>query len=397
MSIVDFLIDESKWKSFLEYKNTKYIKTSEYKVLEDYINNKKYMNICGKIANNNYSFSIPNKKYINKNNSNKKRIVYTYNKEENIILKMMQYLLNEYDYLLCDNCYSFRRTLSSKKAFKYITNHSENKYGYKLDISNYFNSINTDILLKILKNKIDDKDYNFFKKIITNKKVYDRGELIEENIGAIAGCPISCFLSNIYLSELDEYFKDDIYARYADDIIIFDNDIESLNKKKEYIHNFLNTRYLTINKTKEEFIDKNQSFNFLGFNYNKGVISISPHTIYKMKKKLKRKAKRLRMWAGNKEISFDKGAIALINIFNYKFFYEKKNKELNWSIWYFPIINDINGLKEIDHYFESSIRYIIIGKFKNSNKWKVPYSKLKKLGYRSLVNEYYKNKKTTSK
>ena len=48
-------------------------------------------------------------------------------------------------------------------------------------------------------------------------------------------------------------------------------------------------------------------------------------------------------------------------------------------------------LSKDNRYFQDKLRYIITGKNRKSNKWKVPYSVLKKYGYKSLVNEYYKN------
>lgn len=395
MSVIDFLIDDNNWIEYLNYKNNQFITKKEYKELNEFISNKKYIDITSKIVNNTYTFSIPKKVYINKNKSSKKRIVYKYNKEEVIILKMIQYLMNEYDYLLCKNCYSFRREINSKDAFYFISKNNYNKYGYKLDIKNYFNSIPTNRLLEILKNSLDKKDYLFFYKLLSNNKVIDKNNLISENKGAMAGCPISCFLSNIYLADLDKHFENEIYARYADDIIIFNDNYDELINQIEYIHNFLKSKGLCINSDKEEYINKNEEFNFLGFKYYQRNISLANHTVYKMKHKLKRKAKALRRWAKRKNIDYYKACKAYIKIFNYKFFYENKNKELNWSLWYFPVINNTDDLKIIEQYFLENIRYIITGKYSKSNKWKVPYYKIKELGYISLVNKYYKYKNRT--
>lgn len=393
MSIVDFIIDDKKWDEFLEYKNTKYVPIKEYNLIKKFIASREYRNIACLIHNHKYKFSIPRKKYINKNKSQKKRIIYQYSYEENIILKMVQYLTYEYDYIFSDNCYSFRKKRTSKDAFHIIKRNCKNMYGYKLDIKNYFNSIPTQKLLNKLKERINHNDYIFFKNILSDNKVNYNGNIQTENKGAIAGCPISCFLSNLYLNDLDYHFKEDVYIRYADDIIIFNKDKNELEKQILYIKYFLKEHDLLINEEKILYINKSEPFSFLGFYYNNGIISIAPHTVKKIKKKMKRKAKALRRWAKRKKLDYDKGAKSLINIFQYKFFYKEKNKELNWSLWYFPTINTANELKIIDEYFQNCIRYVITGKWNKSNKWVVPYSKLKDLGYISLVNEYYKYKK----
>ncbi|MBQ7265599.1 MAG: hypothetical protein IJS61_05820 [Firmicutes bacterium] len=81
---------------------------------------------------------------------------------------------------------------------------------------------------------------------------------------------------------------------------------------------------------------------------------------------------------------------AFIKRFNKKFYYKNENRELSWSRWYFDIINTDVSLREIDRYFLSMVRYINTGKHNKKN-YKLKYETIKSLGYRSLVNEYYKN------
>ena len=78
----------------------------------------------------------------------------------------------------------------------------------------------------------------------------------------------------------------------------------------------------------------------------------------------------------------------MIRKFNTKF-YSCKNSELSWKYWYFPVINTSETLKIVDEYLQQYIRYIYTGKHNKKNYKLVPYSKLKRLGYKSLVHEYY--------
>jgi hypothetical protein len=48
-------------------------------------------------------------------------------------------------------------------------------------------------------------------------------------------------------------------------------------------------------------------------------------------------------------------------------------------------------LKEIDHYLQQNIRYLSTGKHSKAN-YRTDYAKLKQLGYRSLVKEYFEGK-----
>ena len=81
----------------------------------------------------------------------------------------------------------------------------------------------------------------------------------------------------------------------------------------------------------------------------------------------------------------------LINHFNKKFFENDDNDGLTWSRWFFPVINQTDGLKEIDHYLQQNIRYLSTGKHSKAN-YRTDYAKLKQLGYRSLVKEYFEGK-----
>lgn len=393
MSVLNELLNHNRWLEFLNFKDSFYINEDEYNFIKDFIENKKYYETSKKIVDGTYEFSIPRKKFINKSWTTKKRIVYTFKYNEMIIFKMIQYLLFEYDYLLSSNCYSFRRNIGPKQAFYDITKDAKLGYGYKVDIHNYFNSISIPKLLKILKNNIDNKMYQLFENILSNDYVYINDKLSNEKKGVMAGTPTSCFLSNVYLADLDKHFLGKKYARYADDIIIFAETKEELENMINYIHNYFKEHELEINNDKEHYYLPGDSFEFLGFSYNKGVIDLSQHAILKMKAKIRRKARALRRWKLRKNVSSISAMKAMNNIFNYKFFYDKKNKELNWSIWYFPVINTVDSLAIIDKYFQQYLRFIVTGKHHGKKYYSITYAELKKAGYRSLVHEYYIYKK----
>ena len=233
------LVNDLKWDEFLEYKSSKdFVSKKEKEVFLNFILNKKYKVICNQIATGTYSFSVPKKHSISKGSSSKKRIVYTFTDDEMIILKYISYLLYEYDYVFSPNLYSFRKNSSVKNAIRNIYNiRNINKmYGYKVDISNYFNSIDVDILLDNLKKDINDSLlYSLLASLLKNEYVEYNGKKIKEQKGVMAGTPISAFLANYYIKEIDEYFwnKKLVYCRYADDIIMFCNDKNELISYQE--------------------------------------------------------------------------------------------------------------------------------------------------------------------
>lgn len=184
MSIIADLINHDLWLEYLDHKLQKsHLSKSDEKKLIEYVNNKEYLNIAKAIMNGTYTFSIPKKSVINKSGSHKKRVVYTFNEEENTILKFILFLLYRYDNKFTPNLYSFRKDHTVKMAISHIINtpNIDSMYAYKVDISNYFNSINVAILLSQLKDVLsnDTQLFNLIKNILTTNKCVHNDEIID--------------------------------------------------------------------------------------------------------------------------------------------------------------------------------------------------------------------------
>ena len=297
---------------------------------------------------------------------------------------------------MASNCYSFRRVVGVKKAISTITNapNIDNMYAYKVDIKNYFNSINIDMLLPILEKVVEDvPTYNFIKKLLLLDKSIIDGKVIEEKRGAMAGVSFAPFLANVYLMDLDKYFEDNniLYARYSDDIIVFASSLEELELYKKYICDVISSKALLINKDKEYVFSKGEEWNFLGIKYHNKKVDLSEVTVKKIKGKIRRKARTIHRRKLRKNMSDIDTIKAMTKCFNYKFFETRNPNDLTWSRWFFPIINTDKGLKTIDEYLQMYLRYSVTGKHNKAN-YRIKYSTLKECNYRSLVNEFYKIK-----
>ncbi|MBR6428013.1 MAG: hypothetical protein IKS28_09350, partial [Clostridia bacterium] len=135
-----------------------------------------------------------------------------------------------------------------------------------------------------------------------------------------------------------------------------------------------------------------EGFTFLGFSCRDGVVDIAPVTVKKLKQKMRRKRDSLSRWHMRNGLEPEKAAKAFIRIFNRKLLESPRDNELSWSSWFFPVINTSRSLHEIDLYAQDCIRYLISGKHTKS-RFNVRYEDIKALGYRSLVNEFYSNRK----
>ena len=396
-SIIKQLTQQDVWEEFLAYRLLKGRFTwHEFYEADRYVEREEYLPLAQRIVQGE-GLGIPKKKIINKMGTGKKRVVYSFAPDEMTILKLLAFKLYDYDRWFSPNCYAFRRGVKASDAvFDIIHAIGDQKmWAYKLDIHNYFNSISIDILLPMLKEMMtnDLPLYHFFERMLTNDRVIYNGETIQEKHGVMAGTPTSPFLANVYLKAVDKHFHDAhvTYARYSDDIIIFAPDLDTLEEHKSRMADFLKQYQLEMNPDKEKVYSPDEAYEFLGFKCHGRDIDISEATVKKMKGKIRRAAKSLMRWSSKKYIEPEKAMKGLINHFNRVFFEDGDTETLTWSRWFFHVINQTNGLKEIDHYLQQNIRFLSTGKHNKTN-YKTDYAQLKRLGYKSLVNEYYKYK-----
>jgi len=397
--MLEKLSDPAAWQTYLNHKLTGgHLSREDENALKEFIDTEAYLPVVSFIQAGG-TFAPPKKSAISKMSSGKKRIVYTYSDAENWVLKLLTFLLQrKYDYLFADNLYSFRRSKGVVDAVTRLTRNPniQNMWSYKIDISNYFNSIPVAQLLPILHEALceDSKTYLFLKSLLENPLVEDHGVLLPEEKGIMAGTPISTFLANLYLSHMDHHFSNAgiLYARYSDDIILFDEDPEALDNNVALLHRFLANANLSVNPAKEARSAPGELWSYLGICYRNGIVDVAPVSVEKLKAKMRRKSRALKRWQARKGTTGQQAAKAFIRVFNKKLFENPVEHELTWARWYFPLINTAESLQIIDAYAQSCIRYLATGKHTKSA-YNFRYEDMKALGYRTLVNCYYSHKK----
>lgn len=395
MEILSSLYSEEVWQEFLQYKTEKqHISKTEQKKLAEYIRGGRYLPALDAMKELKYRCPVPVKKEINKGGVSKKRVVYSFPEDFSNVLKVIAWKLYKYDDLFADNCYAFRRNHGVRDAMKRIlrTKEISSKYCLKVDISNYFNSIDVPLLLKKLVFLMgeDASLYGLFKNMLSADEAWENGQLITEKRGAMAGTPVSPFFANVYLMDVDRYFEERgvLYFRYSDDILIFANSLEELQEYRQILYHKIEEHQLKLNPAKVHVSAPGEPWEFLGFCYDHGEIDLSANTIQKMKDKIRRKAKALRRWQSRKGLTGEKAAKGFIKAMNHKFFDSGDGTEFSWSRWFFPNLTTHRGLREIDCYMQQYIRYCVTGRHYKGN-FRVPYEQLKEWGYRNLVHEFY--------
>lgn len=399
LSALDELKSDRFWMRFLEYKASGTSMSSyEEKDLREFISNAEYLPIAENIAADR-PFPLPQIRELNKKSTNKKRTVFVFDREENYILKAIAYSLNRYDPIFPKNLYSFRKDIGVKRAISNLVRNPRimSLYSYKVDIHDYFNSVDADMILAQLQPVLSDdvRLFDFISGILTEPAARSKNGIVSCRKGIMAGMPIAGFLANLYLIELDKWFldRDIIYARYSDDIIVFAETQASIAEYERKIKSFLAEKKLEINSKKEYRTRPGKPWDFLGFCVGADGIDLAAISLQKMKDKMRRKARALVRWKNRTGACSERAISAFIRYFNRKFYDNPKQHEITWCRWYFPTITTAKSLHILDEYMISCIRYIATGRHTKAN-YNLRYEEIKEFGYRSLVNAYYRYKKT---
>ena len=397
MDIMEKLKSHECWLEFLEYRMSRMnMSKKETDDLRSFVENREYLPCIEKIEQG-IPFSTPRLIEVSKRGTGKKRNVFSFERDENYVLKMIFFLLKEYDHLFSENLYSFRNDTGAKKAVNRILEgtFTGKAYTYKADIHDYFNSINTDVILDILEEKMPEEKglRSFFESLFSDPFAVKDDEKIELKKGVMAGTATAGFFANLYLADLDRYFEDNnvLYARYSDDIIVISSDPENIREYEMIIKDFLRGKGLEINPEKEIRTVPGERMEFLGFELTDGEVNISDVAERKIKDKIRRKARAIYRWKLRKNAEDKWAARAFIKYLNRKFYLNTLKDDLTWCRWYFPLLTTDSKLKSIDDYAVSCIRYLYTGKHGKKN-FNLRYSDIQAMGYRSLVNNFWKYK-----
>lgn len=399
--MLEKLLRHELWQAYMEYKVSRSLLTStEEERLRDFVENRRYLPVAQRVVSGDFRFSVPEKKELNKMGVSRKRVVYRFPDEENMLLKMLAWLLYRYDDAIPANCYAFRKGTGARKAFRFMAEAPDvgQLHGFKADISNYFNSIDVPVMLGVLREVITDDAplLALLTDLLSDDRAIWQGEIIHEKRGVMAGTPTSPFFANLYLREMDAHFaaRNVRYARYSDDVLIFGTQAE-LEEGVAAYRAFLRRYHLTSNPAKEEYFAPGEKWHFLGFEYDGGTVDISAAAVRKLKDKVRRAAKSLRRWMLRKGASPGSALRAFNRKFNRKFYNAQSGSELCWCRWYFPIITTARSLHVIDRYMQDWQRYIVTGRHNKANYRRVPYAMLTECGYRPLATAYYARDKLT--
>lgn len=135
-----------------------------------------------------------------------------------------QQLTPIYEPLFSDGSYGYRPGRSAQMAIQKVKEYAEQGYttAVLIDLSKYFDTLNHDLLLNMVREEVHDKRVIELIKRFLKSGVMENGLHIKTEEGSPQGGPLSPLLANIYLNKFDyEMESRGVHViRYADDIVV---------------------------------------------------------------------------------------------------------------------------------------------------------------------------------
>jgi group II intron reverse transcriptase/maturase len=294
--------------------------------------------------------------YIPKGNGEKRPLGIPIIKDRVIqmAVKLVIEPLFEADFLECS--YGFRPKRSAHQALDRIRKDTAKKGWWIVDadIKGYFNNINHDKLILMVKQRISDR--RILKMIWKWLKVgvMEKGKYMESVLGSPQGGVISPLLANVYLHYLDlkwelHYKHLGKLIRYCDDFVIIGRTKKEAEHALKAVKSIMQRLELELHPDKTKLVsmwDGKEGFDFLGFHHRRKLSETSKGKYYCETHQFPSKKAMQKMRDNIKDVFASRSTLLLdvqemIKILNPKIigmrnYYGLKNagKQLNTMDWY---------------------------------------------------------------
>lgn len=304
--------------------------------------------------------------YIPKPNGKKRPLGIPAVKDRVIQQSLAQALSDIYEPHFSDYSYGFRKGRSQHDAMNKVLEYLNDGYEWviDLDIEKYFDTVNHDKLVSILRERVKDDITLHLIRSILKSGIMEDGLVSPSEEGVPQGSPVSCVLSNIYLDKFDKELEARglRFARFADDVNIFVKSEMSAERVMKSISSWLERKlFLKVSATKTKVVRPKDS-NFLGFTFVKSKDGWKCKPMDDRKKRLYSKCR---------AVLIRRKAVAVPLSVTFK----RVNEIVRGWINYFRISSMKMFMKEFGQWLRHKIRAIIL------KQWKKPLRVYKNLMY----------------
>ena len=211
-----------------------------------------------------------------------------------------QQLTPIYEPLFSENSFGYRPGKSAQMAIQKVKEYAEQGYKHAvlIDLSKYFDTLNHELLMNMLREQVSDKRVTELIKRYLKSGVMEDGLLVITEEGSPQGGPLSPLLANIYLNKFDWEIggRGVPVIRYADDIVVLAKSKRAAERLLESCRKYLEGKLkLKVNADKSSVVSvlAIRNFKFLGFALGRGKKGYYIRAHAKSLKKAKQKLREL--------------------------------------------------------------------------------------------------------
>lgn len=194
-------------------------------------------------------------------------------------------LLNEYLQTVFPECVNHKTPNQCVREIKsFIAEHPEPISFFKSDFSQFYDNINQEKLMSVLRTRIHDE--RPLKLIIDSIQNPTTGYKKEKKVLSLKGVPqglaISNILASIYMMEFDRKMKDigaKLYLRYVDDILLLQ---PYFRNPRNMILEFLQANDMQVTLSEEKTatgILEHEALDFIGYVFQNDCVTIRTHNV----------------------------------------------------------------------------------------------------------------------
>ena len=343
--------EKERWEQALETGVDKHIDKGELRKLTS---PEIRLALYNAIKNDQYAISPPRIALIPKDEPGKFREVMICENVDRIVLSIINNMFFElFPEYVHDSCYSYRSGIGCGRVVQAVSREcvkiKNDIIGKKYDLQKYFDSVaieHIDALFDKMETKYGkSKIIDIVKAFYHSNILFDEnGDLIETYKSIKQGTATSSFLADALLYYIDETLSNlngIKYWRYSDDILIIG---DGYRKADDVLKTMLMDMGLTINPKKEQILDNQHWFKFLGFNIKGNMITLSKSRTKSFQHEIEKRTIKQR------NISMTR-ALNQVNSYLYK-----GDGRYSWATSVLPIINVEKDIDTLNQFVMDSIR-----------------------------------------